>query len=70
MPLGWAALLAGIASDASHIPQAIATHWIFTPTDILWSFTGGIVNSLAAGCFWWRSRNLPATILLHMLTSF
>jgi membrane protease YdiL (CAAX protease family) len=65
MPFGWASLLQGIAFSASHFPQNLAVGYL-RPSDLPWSFTPGIVNALAGGFFWGRSKNLPATILFHM----
>ncbi len=65
MPFGWASLLQGIAFAASHFPQNLAVGYLRT-SDLPWSFTPGIVNALAGGFFWRRSKNLPATILFHM----
>lgn len=64
IPFGWASLVQGIAFKVLHIPQMIAhgTAW----SDIAWLFTPGIANAIAAGYFWHRSRNLPATIIFHM----
>ncbi len=65
MPFGWASLLQGIAFSASHFPRNLAMGYLRTG-DLLWSFTPGIVNAIAGGYFWYRSENLPATILFHM----
>ena len=65
MPFGWASLIQGIVFDASHIPSNLMAGW-YLPDDIPWQFFTGISNALAAGYFWQRSRNLPATILFHM----
>ena len=65
MPFGWASLLQGIAFAASHFPQQVAVGYL-PIGDLLWSFTHGIVNAMAGGYFWYRSKNLPATILFHM----
>ncbi len=65
MPFGWASLLQGIAFSASHFPQSLAVGYL-RPGDLPWSFTPGIVNAIAGGFFWYRSKNLPATILFHM----
>ncbi len=65
MPFGWASLLQGIAFSASHWPQNLAVGYLRT-SDLPWSLVPGIVNALAGGFFWRRSRNLPATILFHM----
>jgi len=65
MSFGWASLLQGIAFTASHFPQNLAVGYL-RPADLPWSFISGIVNALAGGFFWYRSKNLPATILFHM----
>jgi len=65
LSFGWASLLQGIAFSASHFPQNLAVGYL-RPGDLLWSFTPGIVNAMAGGYFWYRSKNLPATILFHM----
>jgi len=69
MPFGWASLLQGIGFDAIHIPQGLAKGTLL-PSYIPWSFTDGIVNALAVGYLWRRSRNLPVAILFHMAGLF
>lgn len=66
MPFGWASLIQGIAFDASHIPQGLV-HGLYLPSEVPWQFFTGIANALAGGYFWLRSRNLPATILFHLV---